>query len=217
MLLNRIVNLALSAALIFAVAGSIGPGWCGEAATQEQNLALLKRIEADLAKKPDNTLFQLQHAEVLGLLKRYDEQIAEASRLITKNPKLRDAYLIKSDGEANQKRYTEALVSLDKAIYLGAPNPGLLMSKSRYLMHLKRYDEAIKSFGKVIDLEPSNSNAYQGRAICYMNNFGPCAEALQDMEKVALLRPSDGEAKKMVSVLKRELTLKPSTRASQSN
>ena len=214
MFLKRFSSLTLVAAIVIAVAGSGEPASCTEAAAQEQNLALLKRIDADLAKKPDNTLLQLQHAEVMGLLKRYDEQIAEASRLITKNPKLRDAYLIKSDGEANQKRYTEALASLEKAICLGAANPGLLMSKSRYLMHLKRYDEAIKFLGNVIVLEPSNSDAYQGRAICYMNSFGPCAEALKDMEKVVLLRPLDSSAKEMVAVLKRELALNRSTHAS---
>lgn len=88
MLFNRIVNLALSAALIFAVGGSIGPGWCAEAATQEQNLALLKRIEADLAK-PNDQLLNLQHAELMGLLGRFDEQIVEANKLISKNPNLR--------------------------------------------------------------------------------------------------------------------------------
>ena len=65
MIFNRFFRLALSLALVLEAAGSSGPGWCGEAATQEQNLALLKEIEADLAKKPDNTLFLLQHAEVL--------------------------------------------------------------------------------------------------------------------------------------------------------
>jgi hypothetical protein len=42
---------------------------------------------------------------MMGLLKRYDEQIIEANKLLLKNPNLRDAYLIRSDGEANQKRY----------------------------------------------------------------------------------------------------------------
>jgi tetratricopeptide (TPR) repeat protein len=217
MYLRRFSRLVIVTLAVIAVASSSAPALCAEAATQEQNLSLLKRIEADLAKKPDNTHLQLQHAEVLGLLKHYEEQIAEASRLIAKNPKLIDAHLIRSDGEANQKRYSEALVSLDKAICLGASNPELLMSKSRYLMHLKRYDEAIKCFGKVIDLEPSNGNAYHGRAICYMNSYGPCAEALRDMEKVALLRPSDDGAKKMIVILKRELALKPATSASHSN
>lgn len=207
MLLNRIVNLALSAALIFA-AGSIGPGWCGEAATQEQNLALLKRIEADLAKKPNDQLLNLQHAELMGLLGRFDEQILEANKLISKNPNLRDAYLIRSDGEANQKRYSEALLSLDKAFKLGTPTPRLLLTKARCLKNEKRYAEAIETLNKVIGAEPSNVTAYDCRSICYFRLYGPCEKALKDMEKVVSLNPADAKAVDLVADLKRELKSK---------
>ncbi len=208
MLFNRIVNLALSAALIFAVAGSIGPGWCGEAATQEQNLALLKRIEADLAKKPNDQLLNLQHAELMGLLGRFDEQILEANKLISKNPNLRDAYLIRSDGEANQKRYSEALLSLDKAFKLGTPTPRLLLTKARCLKNEKRYAEAIETLNKVISAEPSNVTAYDCRSICYFRLYGPCEKALKDMEKVVSLNPADAKAVDLVADLKRELKSK---------
>lgn len=208
MLFNRIVNLALSAALIFAVAGSIGPGWCGEAATQEQNLALLKRIEADLAKKPNDQLLNLQHAELMGLLGRFDEQILEANKLISKNPNLRDAYLIRSDGEANQKRYSEALLSLDKAFKLGTPTPRLLLTKARCLKSEKRYAEAIETLNKVIGAEPSNVTAYDCRSICYFRLYGPCEKALKDMEKVVSLNPADAKAVDLVADLKRELKSK---------
>lgn len=208
MLFNRIVNLALSAALIFAVAGSIGPGWCGEAATQEQNLALLKRIEADLAKKPNDQLLNLQHAELMGLLGRFDEQILEANKLISKNSNLRDAYLIRSDGEANQKRYSEALLSLDKAFKLGTPTPRLLLTKARCLKNEKRYAEAIETLNKVISAEPSNVTAYDCRSICYFRLYGPCEKALKDMEKVVSLNPADAKAVDLVADLKRELKSK---------
>ena len=208
MLFNRIVNLALSAALIFAVAGSIGPGWCGEAATQEQNLALLKRIEADLAKKPNDQLLNLQHAELMGLLGRFDEQILEANKLISKNPNLRDAYLIRSDVEANQKRYSEALLSLDKAFKLGTPTPRLLLTKARCLKSEKRYAEAIETLNKVIGAEPSNVTAYDCRSICYFRLYGPCEKALKDMEKVVSLNPADAKAVDLVADLKRELKSK---------
>ncbi len=214
MLFNRIVNLALSAALIFAVAGSIGPGWCGEAATQEQNLALLKRIEADLAKKPGDVTFQLQHAAIMGRLKRYEEQVAEASSLIRKDPKLREAYLILSDGQANQQRYAEALVSLDMAFKLGPPTPMLLLQKARYLRNEKRYDAAIETVNKVIAAEPSNVDAYKCRSACYFRLKGPCEEALRDMDKVVLLNPLDAAAKSLVEDLKRELKTKGSSSAS---
>jgi tetratricopeptide (TPR) repeat protein len=211
MIFNRFFNLALSTAILLAVGVSSGPVWCGEA-TQEQNLALLKQIDADLAKKPDNILLKLQHAELMGLLRRFDEQIIEANKLLAKNPKLRDAYLIRADGEANQKRYAEALVSFDNALRLGAPTPKLLLSKARCLKNEKRYAEAVETLNQVIKAEPSNVSAYDCRAICFFRLYGPCPQALQDMEKVVLLDPSDTKAVALVSDLKRELKTKALTR-----
>jgi tetratricopeptide (TPR) repeat protein len=210
MFLKRFSSLALVAAIVIAVAGLGESALCAEAATQEQNLALLKEIEADLAKKPDNTLFQLQHAEVLGLLKRYDEQIAEANVVIKKYPKLRDAYLIRSDGQTNLKMYAEAIVSLDMAFKLAAPTPKLLLAKVRCLMNSERYSEAIAALNKIVEAEPSNATAFDRRSLCYFSLYGPCEQALRDMEKVVSLRPSDASAKEMVARLKRELTLKTS-------
>lgn len=212
MIFNRFFNLALSAAIVLCCAGSSGPAWCGEA-TQEQNLALLKQIDADLVKKPDNILLKLQHAAVLGRLKRYEEQVAEASSLLRKDPKLREAYIIRSDGEANQKRYAEAIVSLDLAFKLGTPTPKLLLFKASYLKNEKRYKEAIETLNRVIEAEPSNATAYNFRAVCFFRLNGPCEKALHDMEKVVLLDPSDSKARLLVADLKRELRPSSSTGA----
>ena len=205
MFLKRFSSFAIGASVAIAVVVASTPASCAEAATQEQNLALLKEIDANLLKKPDNILFQLQHAEMMGLLKRYEEQIIEANKLLSKNPNLRDAYLIRSDGEANQKRYAEALISLDKAFKLGSPTPKLLLQKARYLRNEKKYETAIAVLDPLIALEPSNIDAYKCRSACYFYLHGPCDKALQDMEKVVLLNPSDSIAVGLVADLKREL------------
>ena len=115
MLFNRLFCLALSVAIVIAVVGSSAPALSAEAATQDQNLALLKEIEADLAKKPNDVPLLLQHAAIMGRLRRAEEEVAEANKLLKNNPKLRDAYLIRSDGEAKLKRYGDAIASLDIA------------------------------------------------------------------------------------------------------
>ncbi len=203
-MLNRFFSLALSGAIVLAVGVSGGPAWCLEA-TQEQNLALLKAIDADLAKKPNDITFQLQHAAILGRLKRYDEQIAEANKLIRKDPKLREAYLIRSDGEFGQKRFSEANDSLDMAFKLAPPTPKLLLNKARCLKNAERYQESVEVLTQLIQVEPSNVAAYDCRSICYFRIYGPCEKALQDLEKVVMLNPSDVKAKALVSDLKREL------------
>ncbi|MDQ5933057.1 MAG: Tetratricopeptide repeat protein [Cyanobacteriota bacterium erpe_2018_sw_21hr_WHONDRS-SW48-000092_B_bin.40] len=210
MLFNRLFILALSVAIVIAVAGSSEPALSSEAATHEQNLAMLKEIEADLAKKPDDVTYQLQHAAILGLLHRDEEAVAEANKLLLRNPKLRDAYLVRADGEANLKRYDDAVVSLDMVFRLSAPTPKLLLSKAKYLSNAKRYPEAIETVNRVIELEPSNVRAYGRRAYCYRCLFGPCDKALKDMEKVVLLDPSDAKAKSLLADLKKELMVKTS-------
>lgn len=213
MLFNRLFCLALSVAIVIAVAGLSAPALSAEAATHEQNLALLKVIEANLAKKPDDVTYQLQHAAVLGRLERDEEQVAEVNKLIKKNPKLRDAYLLRSEGEANLKRYGDAIVSLDIAFKLGAPTPKLLLYKARYLRNEKRYADAIEIVNRVIELEPSNVGAYECRSYCYHFLYGACEQALKDMEKVVLLDPSDELAKRLAADLKKELMLKTSSTA----
>ncbi len=209
----RFFNLAMSAVIVVTVVISSGPAWCGEA-TQEQNLALLKQIEADLVKKPDNILLKLQHAELMGLLRRFDEQVAEANMLVKKNPKLRGAYVIRADGEANQMHYTDAVRTLDLAFELGAPTPDLLLFKATCLKNEKKYKEAIETVSRAIEAQPSNFDAYKCRSICYFRLNGPCEQALRDMEKVVLLNPSDAKAKTVVASLKRELAVKTSAGAS---
>jgi|JI6StandDraft_1071083.scaffolds.fasta_scaffold66429_2 tetratricopeptide (TPR) repeat protein len=215
MLFKRFSRFVIVAAIVITVAGSGEPALCAEAATQEKNLAMLKVIEANLAKKPDDVTFQLQHAAILGRLERDEEQVAEANKIIRKNPKLRDAYLIRADGEANLKRYGDAIVSLDMVFKLGAPTPRLLLSKARYLRNEKRYADAIAIVNRVIELEPSNAGAYECRSYCYHFLYGACEQALKDMEKVVLLDPSDELAKRLVGDLKKELILKTSTSARQ--
>ncbi len=86
MIFYRFASLVLSCAIVLAVGVSFGTAWCGEA-TPEQNLALLKQIDADLVKKPGDLNFLCRHAELMGKMKRYQEEVSEASKIIGKFPK----------------------------------------------------------------------------------------------------------------------------------
>ncbi|MDQ5933055.1 MAG: Anaphase-promoting complex, cyclosome, subunit 3, partial [Cyanobacteriota bacterium erpe_2018_sw_21hr_WHONDRS-SW48-000092_B_bin.40] len=134
-------------------------------------------------------------------------------KLIEKNPKLRDAYLLRSEGEANLKRYGDAIVSLDMVFKLGAPTPELLFAKAKFLRNEKRYAEAIETVNRVIESEPSNISAYECRAFCYRRLHGACEQTLKDIEKVVLLDPSNEKAKALAVNLKKELMLKTTSSA----
>ncbi len=205
MIFYRFASLVLSGAIVLSFSGLSRTARCGDEPTQEQNLALLKEIDADLAKKPGDLVLQGQHAEMMGRLKRFNEQIAEANRMLGQNPKFRDAYLLRAHGEGNLKRNSEAIASLDKAFALGAPTPKLLLLKARYLKSEKRYREAIELLNQVIQAEPSNFTAYDYRSLCFFRLNGPCEQALQDMERVVLLNPKDVDAKVLLANLRRDV------------
>ena len=122
--------------------------------------------------------------------------------------------MIRADGEANQMHYTDAVRTLNLAFELGAPTPDLLLFKATCLKNEKKYKEAIETVSRAIEAQPSNFGAYKCRSICYFRLKGPCEQALTDMEKVALLNPSDAKAKTVVASLKRELSAKTSAGAS---
>lgn len=204
MIFNRFFSMALSAAIVFAVGVSSGPAWCGEA-TQEQNLALLKQIEADLAKKPGDLKLLCQHAELLGRLHRYDEEVSEAAKIIGKFPNARDAFLIQAHGLGNIERSADAIKSLDKAFSLGAPTPELIVLKATHLRREKKYKEAIAVLSKVIEQHPGYSAAYDCRSVCYYRLYGPCRLALNDLEIESRLEPQNAETKTLIQALKKKL------------
>jgi len=217
MIFNRYFNLALSAAslakvglvlslvLILAIATVSAPGWCGDETTQQQDLTALKEIDVQLRKKPGDVTLLCKHAEMMGRLHRYDDELKEASEIIKSNPRSRDAFLIQAHGFGNLERSGDAIKSLDTAFSLGAPTPELLVLKATHLRREKRYAEAVKILSKVIDDHPDYSAAYDCRSVCYYRLYGPCKLALDDLEHESRLEPQNEETKKLIQELKRKL------------
>jgi tetratricopeptide (TPR) repeat protein len=206
MLFNRIANLALSAALIFSVVSSIGPAWCGDAATDDLlRSQQLKTIESQLLVNPSSTTFRLQHAEILGLLQRFDEAIAETNRVIAIDSKSRDAYLIKAHSLGGKKQFVEAVQCLDEAFKLGAPSAKQLLAKGSYLKRAGRYPAAVSIFSQVIKTDPGEASAYMHRSYCYQQIYGPTERSLRDLEIVARLKPEDQDVKDLIRDLRTTL------------
>lgn len=210
---NRIFSLALSGAIVLMAAGSCLPARCRGAV--KSKAMQLKFVDDLLKANPNDANLHLQRAELLVFLRRFDEAIEESDRLINRNSRLRDAYIVKGRSLAGNKHYREAIHCLDMAFKLGAPSSKLLLYKADYLRSEQRFVEAIEILSKVIKVEPSNADAYESRARCYFNIQGRRKEALQDMEKVVSLKPGDAAAKGAVEALKRDPWLNNSKGASQ--
>jgi len=214
---NRYLSLVLSAAsivgVVLAIVASCKPGWCDEVTTQEQNLALLKEIDAQLVKKPVDVALLSRHAELMGQLKRYEDELADASKIIALRPNLKDGYLLRAQAQAKLNRNLAAIDSLNKAVDVGGSTPSVQVLKARLLRREKRYSEAIAIADQVIKENPSDYNAYDCRAGCYYAQNGACAQAIADLEAVVRLNPSDREAKALISNLRSKMESQTKTRS----
>jgi len=205
MLFNRIVNLAASAALIFAVAGSIGPGWCGEAATQEQNLALLKRIEADLAKKPGDVELQVRHMQALGVARRYQDELLEAENLIARNPHLRAAFKGQMFAFVGLRDWSSAMIAIEKVKALSPLSPSELATRATILSGLGRYREALVDVNESILRNSSDAGAFFTRAECLYKLNGASDDVVRSLETTLKLDPGFPNARKLLDFMNSKL------------
>ena len=199
MIFNRFFKLALSAAIVLTFVGLQGPAWCGEAVNStSEDQADLAKIEAQLARKPGDLNFLCRHSELMGKMKRYEDEISDAAKIIAINPKLKDGYLLQAHGQAKLNQNAAAIASLNKAFEVGGLTHSQQILKARLLRREKRYSEAISIVDQVIKEDPSDYSAYDCRAGCYYSQNGPCLKAISDLEAVVRMNPSDVEAKALI-------------------
>jgi len=212
MIVNRYLSLVLSAAIVaaasLAVVASGGPAWCRDAPIPEASRSQqLRVLESQMAVKPSDTNLLLQHAEILGLLLRFDEAIGDCDRVLRLDSKSRDAYLIKAQSLAGKKQYSGAVCSLDNAFKLGAPSAKQLLAKGSYLKRDGRYTEAVEIFNQVVKADPEEASAYMHRSYCYRQIYGPTERSLKDLEMVAKLKPDDADVKALIKDLRKSLDM----------
>lgn len=214
MILMRFSSLALSGAIVLAVGVSAGPALCGDPVKSKAEYhADLAEIEAQLLKRPTDVDLLCRHAELMGRLNRFEEEISDATKIINIKPKLRYGYLLKAQGHAKLNQNLAAIESLNKAFEVGGATHSLLVLKARLLRREKRYSEAIATVDQVINENPSDSSAYDCRAGCYYAQFGPCSEAVSDLEAVVRLNPSDSGAKALISEMSRKIAAQAAARS----
>lgn len=165
----------------------------------------LAKIESQLAKTPDNIELQIRHAEVLGSLQRFEDEVAEANALLRKDAKLRDAYLIRAHGESNLRRYGDAVISLDKAFQIGPPTTKLLLAKASFLKSQKKYLEAISLLNQILKDSPSLQEAYLYRAFCNHQLYGPTVSELTDLETLSRLQPSNKKIQVLIAEIRKSI------------
>ncbi len=177
--------------------------WAAESSNAQAELA---RIEAQLAKNPGDVDLQVNRGIVLGELRRYEDEIAQANKLIANKVALRKAYLMQEHGLLRLKRYPEALSALNSAFLHGAPTPSELVVKANLLISNKQYAEALALSTKVISLTPDDSKAYRCRADCYFQLYGACEKCISDLEKCVALDPARQDVRQLLGEVRKQFS-----------
>ncbi len=204
MIFNRYFNLALGSAIVLCFACSSGPAWCGEA-TQEQNLALLKQIEADLVKKPGDIQLQVRHMQALGIAGRFPEELRESEILIAKYPQMRSAFKGQMFALAGLGNWARAKIAIEQVRKLGPLSPSELAIKGAILSSMGQYREALMDLNESISRDSSDPIAFFSRAQCHFKLNGPSLLAVHDLEKTLRLDPAFPNAQKLLDYMNKKL------------
>ncbi|MDQ5933059.1 MAG: hypothetical protein QG574_343 [Cyanobacteriota bacterium erpe_2018_sw_21hr_WHONDRS-SW48-000092_B_bin.40] len=206
MFLKRFSSLTMVAAIVVAVTGSIGPAQCGDAAKQEKNLVLLKQIEEDLVKTPGDVDLQVRHMQALGVAHRRQDQLREAEILISKHPRLREAFKGKMFALIGLRNWTGAMTAMEQVKKLGPLSSAELTIRGSILAGLERYQEALIDLNESIFRDSSDAGAYFTRAECLYKLHGPTADVVYNLEKTLKLEPDFPNARKLLESMDGNLT-----------
>lgn len=205
MFLKRFSSLMMVAAIVIAMAGSGEPASCAEAATQEKNLALLKQVEADLARKPGDVELQVRHMQALGAVGRYDDELRASEILIERHPQMRAAFKGQMYALVGLGNWPRAIRAIEKMRKLGPLSPSELAASGAVLSCTGQYREALVDLNESISRDSSNAVAFFSRAQCHYKLNGPSPLAVHDLEKTLTLDPDFPNAQKLLVFMKRKL------------
>jgi tetratricopeptide (TPR) repeat protein len=142
------------------------------------------------ARLDQNTLViaLAQRGETYRILKRYDEALADLSRVIEADPGRASAIGSRGETYRQMRRNDEALADFNRAIELRPGYAWAIGSRGQIHRAAGRYDEALADFNRAIELDPGYSWAYGSRGQTYQD-MGRYEEALADSGRAIELRP----------------------------
>lgn len=94
---------------------------------------------------------------------RFDDAIEILSHLIAMAPSA-ESYYLRATAYSGKRRYSLAMVDLNKALSLEPNNPSFRVQRGLALLATGKFDMAIEDFSAVIRVEPGSAEAVTGRA-----------------------------------------------------
>ncbi len=107
---------------------------------------------------PDSPLLMLLLSRFEASLGRYDEALGHVDQLISKQPDMVDAYLVKAQILAGQGKTDESLQAVAMVVKKRPQDTRLRLQYARMLVQFRKFEEAIEHFGKLRQLMPDDEN-----------------------------------------------------------
>ena len=148
---------------------------------------------AYLEKKPADRGARFERAVTLGDLNRFDDAIAELDRLAKDGTPTGDELKLRGSIYLEQKKWTEAAATLQKAKEASANDPEVLGDLGRAQIELHNYSEATATLRQAVAIDPTQVAALRSLAEAdYLSGaYGAMLTTLALVEKREPLRPMD--------------------------
>jgi tetratricopeptide (TPR) repeat protein len=158
------------------------------AQTQRPELAV-ELIGKAIALRPDSAQAYNNRGNVLELLGRFEESLADFDRAIALAPNLADTYANRAAILRNLGRPEEALASCDEAIRLAPDAAEAHNNRGSTLHDLGRFQEALSSFDRAIALKQDLLQAHTNRG-SVLRDLGRLDDALACCDAVIAVQPN---------------------------
>jgi tetratricopeptide (TPR) repeat protein len=159
-----------------------------------------REFRAILNEDPDNVLARQHLALVLSRLRRYDEALAEANRLVAAGDRSSETLVLIGECDRVLGRYDAALRAFDEAAARDPLSAEPLTGRGRTLTLAGRRAEAQQAFGAALVLAPDDADALAGLADLAIER-GDMAEARARLETLRTLERADPAATLKLGVL----------------
>jgi serine/threonine protein kinase/Flp pilus assembly protein TadD len=140
----------------------------------------------------------LMRAIIYDKIERYDECIADCTRVIEMGEPRYDivaiesAYSLRGTAYAQLKRYNEAFADFDRSLELSPETPEFYYNRGAVHLSLMNFKEAVDDFTSAIELRPDDPNLYVKRAAAYYN-LTESDKVVADVNRVIELHLTDKE------------------------
>ena len=161
---------------------------------QEYVRGALENYEQAIEADPESSFLRLELVKFYGRTNRLDEAIAEADRILEKDPdntevrkvigSFQRSYAQSRRGSFDKEKLQQAVEQFEQVIEIDAADEEALLQLSSLYRILEDNEKAEESLRKLLEIKPDSTEALSNLAQLHlsMGQYGPAIEALEKVK-----------------------------------